>query len=112
MQRRTTIELPLPPADTDRLLRDALDLDEAHLGALPGDVHASLEVTVLPSPVGSRVSFLATQHLRVPFFGLVFGLVDRYVLRRGLRHTVATANAVAAGEDPPPPIKQIGRAHV
>lgn len=105
MQRRTTIELAVPADEAASIVRRSLALDDSLAGALPGDVHATLTVTVLPSPNGSRISLLAAQHLRVPFFGPFFSVVDRFALRRGLRHAVATLRALAEGTDAPAPIK-------
>jgi MFS family permease len=105
VQRRTTIELAVPTAEAERIVRDALGLDAQLRGALPGDVHAGVCATVSTTSAGCRVALVADQDLAVPFFGPVFRLVDRYALRRGLRHATAVIRAAADGTDPPEPIR-------
>jgi len=105
VQRRTTIELAVPAGEVPAILRSALDLDADLRGPLPGDVHAEVRATVLPTPSGCRVSVLAEQSLTVPFFGPLFRLVDRYALRRGLRHAVLAIRAAVDGTAPPEPIR-------
>ena len=105
MQRRTTIELEVPAAEAEGLVRTALALDPELTGRLPGDVHAVVRASVVPTPGGCRVALVADQDLTVPFFGPIFRLVDRYALRRGLRHSAAAIRAAADGTEPPAPIR-------
>jgi len=105
VQRRTTIELEVPAAEAEGLVRTALALDPELTGRLPGDVHAVVRASVVPTPGGCRVALVADQDLTVPFFGPIFRLVDRYALRRGLRHSAAAIRAAADGTEPPAPIR-------
>jgi len=105
VQRRTTIELEVPAAEAEGLVRTALALDPELTGRLPGDVHAVVRASVVPTPGGCRVALVADQDLAVPFFGPIFRLVDRYALRRGLRHSAAAIRAAADGTEPPAPIR-------
>jgi MFS family permease len=86
------------------VVHDALDLDDALRGMVPGAEQSTLTATFEAAGDDTEVTLAAENTTHVPFFNVLFRLVFRFELKRGLRWAARAVHAAADGADAPEPL--------
>jgi MFS family permease len=106
------VRLDAPPEAVEHAARTALGVTGAAGGLLtaaptatPGE--GRLELSVAPDGDGSTLTAAVTTDFEVPFFRWAIHPLVATALKRELRHSVATVEAIVNGTEAPPPPKGV-----